>query len=72
MKLYIWKHNGYAVRQTNFYPLSKSEQLKKGSFRGLAVHAFFRRKDAIKHLEESGWDKWTRDRYELVTVEVVE
>lgn len=70
MKLYVWKHKDMANRPANFYPLSKTRTVGPSSFMAIACHAFFRRKDALAHLDEIGWSKETQECYELVTVEI--
>jgi len=64
MKFYIWKHKDTADRATNYYPLSKVVSVKDGMY-GVAVHAFFKRKDAIEYLK-SIYDESIRDLFELV------
>lgn len=69
MKLYFWKHKGRANRPENFYPLSKCES-GPSWIRPIAVHGFFTLTEAVKHLEEIGWDKETMLLYELISAEV--
>lgn len=68
MKLYIWKHRG-ALRAENFYPLSRAIQVGENVFYGEASHAFFKKKDAIKYLEEL-YEKDIRDNFELLTIDL--
>ena len=70
MKLYIWKHKNSANRYWNFYPLSKCEKVGENGIDPIASHAFFKRKNAIKYLEEIGWEPSVRAYFELITVEV--
>jgi hypothetical protein len=67
MKLWIWKHKG-AYRDSNFYPLSKSETLSDYSIRPIAVHAFFRRKDAVRYMQSLNWGSGV-EFYELISVD---
>ena len=68
MKLYIWKHKDTAMSQMNFYPLSLSEEISPNGMYGIAVHAFFKRKEAIKYLKKIGWPKQIQEYYELLTI----
>lgn len=70
MKLYIWKHKDTAMQPYNFYPLAKAIEVGDNGFYAISVHAFFKKKDAIEHLKEIGWDKETRELYELISVEI--
>lgn len=70
MKLYIWKHKDTANIPQNFYPLAKLKKVGNNGFYAISAHAFFKRKDAIAHLDEIGWDKNTKDMYKLLTVEI--
>jgi hypothetical protein len=69
MNLYIWKHKG-AIREANFYPLSKAEAVGENGLRGIACHAFFRKKDAIQYINSNGWGDHAKKYYELLKVEV--
>ena len=68
MKLYIWKYKDAAMRMENFYPLSRSSGQQYVS--PIAVHAFFRKRDAKAYLNEIGWEKWVQENYELVAIEL--
>ena len=70
MKLYIWKHKDTAMLPQNFYPLAKIKKVSENGFYPISAHAFFKKKDAIAHLKEIGWDESIREIYELVVIEV--
>jgi len=68
MKLYIWKHKNTAMQPYNFYPLAKLRKVEPDGFYAISAHAFFKKKDAKKHLDEIGWGKDIQKYYELVTI----
>ena len=68
MKLYIWKHKNTANNMLNFYPLSKARATEPNGIYPIACHAFFKKKEAKKYLNEIGWDKDVQKYYELITL----
>lgn len=69
MKFWIWKRKG-GNWDGNYYPLSKMEKVEPNGFIPIAVHAFFRKKEALTYINSIGCDKWTIDGYELVSFEM--
>jgi len=69
MKLYILKHKNTANNMLNFYPLSLADKLEPNGMYPIAVHAFFKRKEAIKYIE-SIWEPDIIKYYELISVEI--
>jgi hypothetical protein len=68
MKFYVWKRRNTANNMMNYYPLSKCYQLQTGIV-PVAVHAFFKKKDAIKYIK-SIWSDDIIKLYELQTIHV--